>query len=48
MSLEEGEGLNDKTVELGSFSLRSKLLAHEGVGVNTVDVGGGACGSIKH
>jgi hypothetical protein len=45
--LEEGEGLNDKTVELGSFSLRSKLEAHEGVGINGVDVGGGACGSTR-
>ena len=39
------KGSTIKPLSLAVLSLRSELLANEGVGVNGVDVGGGACGS---
>jgi hypothetical protein len=35
-------------VKVSTVNLLSMLAAEEGVGVNGVDVGGGACGSRKH
>ena len=42
------KGSTIKPLSLAVLSLRSELLANEGVGVNFVDDGGDTCSSRRH